>query len=121
MLNLLILEDNMQVNSLVEKSLSKNFNVFTANTSLEALLKIKENKINVVISDFHLFEMNGVDFLKKIDESVFKILLTGDEDNQIVKKSINEKAFNLFIKKPFSLHNLGSFILEKYVDLKKSS
>lgn len=121
MLNLLILEDNLQVNSLVEKSLSKNFNVFTANTPSEALLKVKQNNINIVISDFHLPEMNGVEFLNKIENHVFKVLLTGDEDNKIVKKSINEKSFNLFIKKPFSLHNLGNFILEKYTDLKKSS
>lgn len=115
MLKVLILEDNLQVSFLLKKQLSSVFEVITIDSPTQALETLKTDKIDVIISDFHLPEMNGVDFLNQVSQKVFKILLTGDE-NKIVQKSIQKNQIDLFIKKPFSIKEIAKTILANVSD-----
>ncbi len=64
----------------------------------------------VVISDFKMPGLNGMEFLKKIKDSnrfVRTILMTGFEiDNSLFQEYTKMKIINGFLQKPIGLHDL---------------
>ena len=65
---------------------------------------IKETKPSLVISDFLMPEMNGIDFLlevKKLYNDVSLILLTGYADKENAIRAINEVQLYKYIEKPW--------------------
>ena len=61
---------------------------------------LKDNIIPVIIADYDMPEMNGLSFLKKINEiKSYKILLTGVADESIAVKAFNEGIIDFYIKK----------------------
>lgn len=80
----------------------KNVNLF--NNPITAIDFIKENKPAVVISDFLMPEMNGIDFLlevKKAYNDISLILLTGYADKENAIRAINEVGLYKYIEKPW--------------------
>ena len=74
---------------------------------------IKENDIDLIISDVVMPEMNGVEFLaqvKKLKPSITLILLTGYADKENAIRAINEVQLYKYIEKPWDNNNLISYI-----------
>lgn len=79
------------------------------NSPKEALEFLKENQPDLVISDFLMPEMNGLEFLsevKKMYPEVSKILLTGYADKENAIRAINEIGLYRYIEKPWSNDDL---------------
>ena len=57
--HLLLVEDNEELLFLMEKILSKHYHVLIAKDGLEALNVIKDNEIDIIISDVMMPEMDG--------------------------------------------------------------
>jgi len=79
------------------------------NNPLEALEFIKSNAPDLVISDFLMPEMNGLEFLtevKKLYPDVSRIILTGYADKANAIKAINEVGLYKYIEKPWSNDDL---------------
>lgn len=79
-------------------------NVAIFNNPLLALDHIRESKPSLVISDFLMPEMNGIDFLlevKKIYNEISLILLTGYADKENAIRAINEVQLYKYIEKPW--------------------
>ena len=79
------------------------------NSPKEALEFIKTNSPDLVISDFLMPEMNGLEFLtevKKLHPEVSKILLTGYADKENAIRAINEVGLYRYIEKPWSNDDL---------------
>ena len=79
------------------------------NSPTEALEFLKDNKPDLVISDFLMPEMNGLEFLKNVNEiypEVSKILLTGYADKENAIKAINEIGLYRYIEKPWDNDDL---------------
>ena len=79
------------------------------NTPNSALEFLKDNVPDLVISDFMMPEMNGLEFLqevKKMYPEVSKILLTGYADKENAIKAINEVGLYRYIEKPWSNDDL---------------
>ena len=75
----------------------------------KALEYIKENKPDLILSDFMMPKMNGIEFLseaKKIREDVSMILLTGYADKENAIKAINEVGIYKYIEKPWNNEDL---------------
>ncbi len=82
-------------------------NVF--NNPQEALVFLKSNKPDLIISDFIMPEMNGLEFLreaKKLYPEVSMILLTGYADKENAIKAINEVGLYKYIEKPWDNDDL---------------
>lgn len=80
----------------------KNVHVF--NNPLEAVEYVKTEKPSVVVSDFVMPQMNGIDFLlqvKNIYNDVSLILLTGYADKENAIRAINEVGLYKYIEKPW--------------------
>ncbi len=79
------------------------------NSPKEAIEFLKTNVPDLVISDFLMPEMNGLEFLtevKKMYPEVSKILLTGYADKENAIKAINEVGLYRYIEKPWDNDDL---------------
>lgn len=79
------------------------------NNPIEALEFLKKNQPDLVISDFLMPEMNGLEFLSKVKElypEVSKILLTGYADKENAIRAINEVGLYRYIEKPWDNEDL---------------
>jgi len=58
------------------------------------------SQVSVVIADYSMPILNGINFLEKINrKGFFKILLTGNADFQVATKAFNERKIDKFLKK----------------------
>ena len=79
------------------------------NSPKEALNFLNNNQPDLVISDFLMPEMNGLEFLqevKKLYPEVSKILLTGYADKENAIRAINEIGLYRYIEKPWDNNDL---------------
>ena len=79
------------------------------NSPKEALDFIENNIPDLIISDFLMPEMNGLEFLteaKKLHPEVSRILLTGYADKENAIRAINEVGLYRYIEKPWSNDDL---------------
>lgn len=79
------------------------------NSPTEALNFLENNKPDLVISDFIMPEMNGLEFLREVKNiypEVSKILLTGYADKENAIRAINEIGLYRYIEKPWNNDDL---------------
>ena len=79
------------------------------NNPKEALEFLKDNQPDLVISDFLMPEMNGLEFLSEVKNlypEVSRILLTGYADKENAIRAINEVGLYRYIEKPWSNDDL---------------
>ena len=79
------------------------------NDPKEALVFLQTNTPDVVISDFLMPDMNGLEFLSEVNKlypEVSKILLTGYADKENAIKAINEIGLYRYIEKPWNNDDL---------------
>ncbi len=108
--NLLIVEDNDGIRSMLKEQLSKSFFVDTAANGREALEKLGANPFDLIITDLMMPVMDGFELCKAVknDEelSTIPILIVtakNDLDSKIKGLQLGAEAF---IEKPFSLKYL---------------
>jgi CheY-like chemotaxis protein len=79
--NLLIVDDEVQIREMLARHFKFNgYSVLTAEDGKDALEKLSNNKVDIVISDIMMPNMNGVELLKQIrtDYPMIKpIMITG--------------------------------------------
>lgn len=79
------------------------------NSPTEALEFLKDNKPDLIISDFMMPDMNGLEFLTEVNKlypEVSKILLTGYADKENAIRAINEVGLYRYIEKPWKDNDL---------------
>ena len=103
---ILVLDDDELVTRTLKLLLKAqtSYDVFLFNSASDAIEFLKENEVDLVISDFMMPEMNGIEFLsevKKLRPSATTILLTGYADKENAIKAINEVGIYKYIEKPW--------------------
>lgn len=84
--------------------LETDYSVATFSKPREAVSFIEDNDVNLVISDFLMPEMDGIDFLLQVKErrpTTTRILLTGFADKENAIKAINKVGIFQYIEKPW--------------------
>lgn len=112
-LNVLYVEDEVAIAQLVEKRFSPKFNSFVSITSAEeALEAFKANDFDLVLTDYILPGMNGMEFAKeilKVKSKIPIILITGYVDMQFLVDAIN-MGITQFVSKPIQFKLLRNAI-----------
>ncbi len=101
---ILFVDDDSSILSANKRLLSSQYEVITADSGKQGIIALKENgSIVVVVSDFRMPEMDGVQFLsfaKQISPDTVRILLTGQADMQATIDAVNEGNIFRFLTKP---------------------
>ncbi len=113
--SILLVEDEDNVRTFTKKAIeSYGYSVLTASNGRLALelIKKKNYKFDLIITDLIMPELNGRDLIKKVKKTVPNInviYISGYTDNQILNNGMLENGVN-FIQKPFSPTVLASHI-----------
>jgi len=84
--------------------LETEYDIATYDSPSKALEAIRESPIDLVVSDYLMPGMNGIEFLlevKKLHPYATRILLTGYADKENAIKAINEVGLYQYIEKPW--------------------
>ena len=74
-----------------------------------AFIENEDNQVDLIISDFMMPKMNGLEFLKNVREkcpNTVTILLTGYADKENAIRSINEIGLYYYLEKPWNNNDL---------------
>ena len=108
--SILIVDDEKNVLSALQRGLRKEpYAIYTAQGGEQALAIIEARDIDLVVSDYHMPDVNGLEFLKRIKTKyphVLTIMLTGQAELQVAVQAINEAGVYKFILKPWDDEDL---------------
>lgn len=103
---ILVVDDEADIveslKQLLEVSLT-DIRVVTAANGAEALKLLKAEPVDVIISDYKMPTMNGLEFLaeaRKVAPKVPRILVTAFPDLELAIKAVNEAKIENFFTKP---------------------
>ncbi len=103
--NILCVDDEAQILSSLKRLLRRaGHTIILANSGVEALEYLKENQVDLVISDMRMPEMDGNEFLSCVAKSwpkTVRILLTGYSDIDSTVGAINNGHIYRYIAKPW--------------------
>lgn len=121
---MLIIDDDPIYRRLSSSILKERFNVFTAEVPSVAFNTLKTQKIDYVICDYRLPEMNGLEVLERIkaDYPQIELIMISDSgDMDTVIEALRRGAVDYF-KKPFTPADIWMSIekLQKYAELNKN-
>jgi len=106
---ILVIDDDEEVLKRLKIFLEKEeFSVFTSSGGQEGLDIIEQNKIDVIISDIKMKDMNGIEVLQKakgIYRDIEGIMVTGYTDGELAIQSLRAGAMD-YIHKPVNLDEL---------------
>ncbi len=112
----LLVDDEQRVLDGYRRNLRKEFDLDTASSGREALTKIHPAvPFAVVVSDFQMPEMNGVQFLSEVAKrtpDTARIMLTGQADMNATIASINESKVFRFLTKPCPPDMLATALMD---------
>ncbi len=108
---ILIVDDEINNLQLLKRTFRGSYNIITASNGIEALDIINKegDGISLIVSDQKMPEMEGTEFLKRVNEThpeIVKILLTGHQDSDIIVSAINDCQLYQYILKPFDPEEL---------------
>jgi DNA-binding NtrC family response regulator len=123
---LLVDDEEMVVTSIKSfLTLETDYEVAAYTSPKEALEYVSKHRVDVVISDYLMPDIDGIEFLAKVKElqpEATRILLTGYADKENAIKAINDVGLYQYIEKPWENEDLKLIIrngLEKRVLLQR--
>lgn len=107
--SVLVVDDEFEIRTVLERVISKEgYQVLSAKDSDSALEIIRNQKVDVVISDIVMNGKNGIEVVKeirKINENIPVILMTGNPDLNTAEEAVRNRAFD-YISKPIRRRNI---------------
>ena len=102
---ILLVDDSQNVLNALKRTFKiEDYRLFFAKSAKEALTVLKENDIDLIISDENMPQVSGTELLKIAKSqypSVIRMMLTGLTDFEIVKNAINNGEIYKFFNKPW--------------------
>jgi len=120
-INVLIIDDDSVVRDITRSYLKDKLNVFAVESPTLGFRILKNEKIDILITDFMLPEMNGLEVLDKVKSeypSIEVIMISSSDEMDIVIGALRKGAAD-FCKKPFTSTQLWLAIerTRKFSDL----
>ena len=111
---LLVVDDNEEMLHFVASHFESNYNVVTATNGQEALDRMAHSKVSLIICDWMMPVMDGVEFLKAVRSNenyshIPFVMLTAKTDNTSKIESMRCGA-DAYVEKPFSIGYLDARI-----------
>ena len=124
---IVVVDDEEMVTQSIKNflTLETDYEVLTYTSPIDAIDGLKKHQVDVIISDYLMPELNGIDFFLKVKEfqpQATRILLTGYADKENAIKAINDVGLYQYIEKPWENEDLKLIIrngIEKRMLLKR--
>ncbi|MFW5953465.1 MAG: response regulator [Candidatus Natronoplasma sp.] len=121
--NVLIVDDDTEVLKLLKRTLevAKNmeYDVTIATNGKYGLKHVRETDYDIILSDYQMPQMDGIEFLKKVKEKsprTLRFMITGEGDLNVAKEAINKADIDQYIEKPW---DTGELLLTIRKELKE--
>lgn len=106
---ILVVDDEEDVRDTLHNVLkSLNYDPYTAESGAQALEIIKNEKIDVVLSDLYMPEMDGIELLKRIrsvDPKMVFLMITAHPTIETAVEAIKKGAYD-YLTKPFHIEEV---------------
>jgi len=106
---ILVVDDSATVRKLIIYSLGpNNYNCLEASDGVEALEKMAQNPVDLIIADLNMPKMDGLELIRTIrkgNRSIPVIMLTTQGDQESRKEGLDAGA-NVYLIKPAPAHLL---------------
>jgi len=107
--HILVVDDEEDVRETLHSVLkSMNYIPYVAAGGAEALETIKNNKIDVVLSDLYMPEMDGIELLKRVrarDKNIIFLMITAHPTIETAVEAIKKGAYD-YLTKPFHIEEV---------------
>ena len=117
-INIMYIEDDQIAGEKLKNILDKFYGkTLIASNGEDAILKLKDEKIDLIISDINMPKMDGLEFLEKLrnyDSSMPFIFVTARDEPDMMFKAIQLDIDN-YVLKPIDLQNL-LFIIDTIIE-----
>ena len=104
-LKILFVDDDALILSAVKRSLGREgFEITTTAEPLDAVKLIAQHQIDVIVSDYMMPQISGVELLalvRRLHPKVTRIMMTGQADRDATIRAINEGAVSRYVEKPW--------------------
>ena len=102
--SILVVDDEELFIEYIQRVISdENYNVITAASAQEGLDILEKQQVSMVISEYEIPLMNGLEFLEKVRiiyPNILTIMVTEHADIDLAIKAINEAGVYKFLLKP---------------------
>ena len=118
--NILVVDDSMSMRAIIKKVIAMSgFDVgeiVEASNGVEALAKLDDFWADVVLTDIHMPEMDGIELLKKIKSDPITaampvVMITTESRDEVVSGALAMGAAG-YIKKPFRPEDIKALLVE---------
>ena len=103
--HILFVDDEINIlKSLRRAFMQANLNLFIASNPEEAFDVLRQDSIDLIVSDYKMPGMNGLQFLQEIKNkypSIIRVMLSGYVDNATVLKALTSGLVTTFFSKPW--------------------
>ena len=126
MINILFLDDVKLITLLIEEMLATRNDcaVTTFCSPNKALIQMAKHDFDVIISDFHMPEMDGVTFLKEsrlLQPDAIRIMMTMSDDKEVINDSIHQAQAHHYLQKPIDKGMLNTVIDDCILQIRNKS
>ena len=115
---ILLVDDEENVTSALVRLLRRDgYEILRANSGLDGLQLLEQNKVGVIISDQLMAGMTGVEFLSRVKElypDTMRIVLSGYTELKSVTEAINRGAVYKFLTKPWEDEQLCEHVRDAF-------
>ncbi|HON57453.1 MAG TPA: response regulator [bacterium] len=115
MYKILVIDDSPTMRKMIQMALKPlNIKIFEANNGIEGIEIINREKIDLVMTDLNMPEMNGFDFIRYMKQNENYIntptIIISTEKKQESLDTAKELGVTQYIVKPFKLPELQQII-----------
>jgi CheY-like chemotaxis protein len=104
-IRILLVDDEQLILKSLRRLLSRGpFDVAVASSGPEALAYLEQNTVDVIVSDYKMPGMTGIEFLREAAPrwpDVRRCMLTAQADNDILEEALRDGLLHRAFKKPW--------------------
>lgn len=115
MYRILLIDDDRNVLNALRRELQGDYAIEAFVNPREALQRCRDGRFDLVIADYRMPEMDGVEFLKRFGElqpDAIRLIISGQADFDALIGTVNEVHIYRFIDKPWDKTELAATLAE---------
>ncbi|MBD3344732.1 MAG: response regulator [Chitinivibrionales bacterium] len=111
-MNILIVDDHEEIRQMLREMLQENgYHVFVAENGKQAIDLLGVNKIDLIISDILMPEIEGVEFILRLRQSKIPVIaISGLRREDVVAQFFASIGVVGFLQKPFMVNDVAVLV-----------